>query len=96
MRIEVEVVYAKAQVQTVIGISLEEGATVEDALRASGILEQHPELDPSSCRLGIWGRAAARSHVVKHLDRVEIYRPLVADPKQVRRSRAEGERKRRR
>lgn len=94
MRIEVEVVYALAQAQMVIRISLEEGATVEDALRASGVLERHPELDPASCRLGIWGRAAAVSHVLKHLDRVEIYRPLVADPKQVRRSRADGERRR--
>lgn len=94
MRIAVEVVYALPQAQTVIELSLEEGATVEDALRASGILERHPQLDPASCRLGVWGRAAARSQILKNRDRVEIYRPLLADPKQVRRRRAQRERRR--
>jgi putative ubiquitin-RnfH superfamily antitoxin RatB of RatAB toxin-antitoxin module len=94
MKITVEVVYAMPQAQTVIELGLEEGATVEDALRVSGIIEQHPQLDLASCRLGIWGRVAARSQILKHRDRVEIYRPLLADPKQARRRRAERERKR--
>jgi putative ubiquitin-RnfH superfamily antitoxin RatB of RatAB toxin-antitoxin module len=94
MKIAVEVVYAMPQAQTVIELTLEEGATVEDALRASGILERHPQLDPVSCRLGIWGRAASRSQVLRHRDRVEIHRALLADPKQARRRRAEKERKR--
>ncbi len=94
MKIAVEVVYAMQQAQTVVELSLEQGATVEDALRASGILEQHPQLDPASCRLGIWGRMAARSQILKHRDRIEIYRPLLADPKQARRRRAERERRR--
>ena len=96
MKIAIEIVYAMPQVQIVVGLDLEEGSTVEDALKASGILDRHPELDPVSCRLGIWGRVAARSQILKPRDRVEIYRPLVADPKQVRRKRAERERKRRR
>jgi len=94
MKIAVEVVYAIPQAQTVIELSLEKGATVEDALRASGILELHPQLDPVSCRLGIWGRVASRSQILSHRDRIEIYRPLLADPKQARRRRAERERKR--
>lgn len=94
MKIAVEVVYAMQQAQTVVELSLEQGATVEDALRASGILEQHPQLDPASCRLGIWGRMVARSQILKHRDRIEIYRPLLADPKQARRRRAERERRR--
>lgn len=94
MKIAVEVIYAMPRAQTVIQLDLEEGATVEDALKLSGILAQHPELDPATCRLGIWGRAAIRSQRLRHRDRVEIYRPLIADPKLVRRKRAEGERKR--
>ena len=96
MKIAVEVVYAVPLAQTVVELNLEEGSTVEDAVTASGILDRHPELDLGSCRLGIWGRAAPRSQVLKHRDRLEIYRPLAADPKQVRRSLAKGERKRRR
>ncbi|HEX7811455.1 MAG TPA: RnfH family protein [Burkholderiales bacterium] len=94
MKIAVEVVYAMPQAQTVVQLELEEGATVEDALKLSGILAQHPEMHPATCRLGIWGRAVARSQPLRHRDRIEVYRPLVADPKLVRQKRAERERKR--
>ena len=70
------------------------GATVEDALAASGIFARHPELDGTTCGLGIWGRAVTVSQTLRDRDRIEIYRPLLADPKQVRRTRAERERKR--
>ncbi len=94
MKISVEIVYAVPLAQTVVELNLEGGSTVEDAVTASGILDRHPELDLASCRLGIWGRVVPRSQILKPRDRVEIYRPLTADPKQVRRRRAEAERKR--
>jgi len=96
MTLTVEVVYATPQVQTIVEVRLEQGATVEDALSESGIRTQHPEIDTDACRVGIWGRVAARSQILRDRDRVEIYRPLLADPKQIRRRRAEGERKPRR
>ena len=94
MRIAVEIVYALPLAQTLVELNVEAGSTVEQAVTDSGILDQHPELDLASCRLGIWGRSARRSQILKHRDRVEIYRPLTADPKQVRRRQAEVERKR--
>jgi len=89
----VEVVYAMPRTQTVIQLEVQEGATVGDALGISGIFARHPELDAATCSLGIWGRAATRSQALRDRDRIEIYRPLLADPKQVRRNRAERERK---
>lgn len=94
MKVAVEVVYAEASGQTVIRIDMDEGATIDDALAASGIFARHPDLDPGKCTLGIWGRAALRSQPLRDRDRVEIYRPLLADPKEVRRARAQRERKR--
>lgn len=93
MTIAVEIVYALPLEQKVIQIELEEGATVDDAVKRSGLLEQHPELDTAGWPLGIWGRAVMRSQILRDRDRIEIYRPLTADPKQVRRKRAEAERK---
>jgi len=94
MKLAVEVVYAMPLAQTIIRVELEQGATIEDALAASGIFARHPELDAGTCRLGIWGRAVTVSQPLRDRDRIEIYRPLLADPKQVRRTRAEKERKR--
>ena len=91
MSIRVEVVYALAQEQAIVPLQLEEGATVADALAASGLLDRYRELDEGA-RVGVWGRVAPRSHVLRDGDRVEIYRPLQADPKQVRRVRAVNQR----
>jgi putative ubiquitin-RnfH superfamily antitoxin RatB of RatAB toxin-antitoxin module len=72
------------------GVDVERGATVLDAIRASGVLERFAEIDISSQSVGIWGRVRGLDVVVADGDRIEIYRPLVIDPKEARRVRARG------
>ncbi len=88
--IEVEVVYAAVDRQVLRTVSVAEGSTVRAALLASGIGSEFPELDLSACPLGIFGKVIADADVrpIQDGDRIEIYRPLLADPKEVRRLRA--------
>jgi hypothetical protein len=88
-RINVEVAYALPARQLLLGIELDEGATVEDAIRASGVLDAFPEIDLARNKVGIFSRLVKLDEKVRDRDRVEIYRPLIADPKEVRRKRAE-------
>jgi putative ubiquitin-RnfH superfamily antitoxin RatB of RatAB toxin-antitoxin module len=92
MSIRVEVVYALANVQTVIELELEQGALVADALAAFRLREQTPEA-LSFRNVGIWGKPATLKTELKDRDRVEIYRELVADPKQARRQRVKQQRR---
>lgn len=87
MKIRIEVVYALPDAQTVIEMELEEGARVMDALAASGLPEGMPGGSSRGSRIGIWGRPASAATTLRDRDRVEIYRELVADPKQARRRR---------
>lgn len=86
--INIEVVYALPQEQTLLRKSVPAGTTVAEALQASGILQKHPEIDPAA-KLGIFGKLVKADVVLRDKDRIEIYRPLIADPKEVRRKRAE-------
>ena len=70
-----------------VSLSLPEGATVLDALKASGLIERHPEIDPSQMKLGGWGKLREPHDVLRDADRVEVYRPLLVDPKEARRQR---------
>ncbi|WP_341891644.1 RnfH family protein [Variovorax sp. YR752] len=70
-----------------VAVSLPRGATLIDAIRASGLLERHAGIDPAHARLGIWGRVQAPQTVLRERDRVEVYRPLTVDPKEARRLR---------
>ena len=92
MKIRVEVVYALADVQTIIEVELEQGAQVADALAAARIAEQLPGGLTTNFRLGIWGAPVSPETGLRDRDRVEIYRELVADPKQARRQRARQQR----
>lgn len=87
--IRVEVVYALPAEQPILQVSLAEGATVEDAIRASGVLDAHPDIDLAKNKVGIFSKLVKLDEKVRDRDRVEIYRPLIADPKEVRRKRAE-------
>ncbi len=87
--IHIEVAYALPQVQMLVPLTLPEGTTVEDAIRQSGLLEKFPEIDLASNKVGIWNKSSELTTVLREKDRVEIYRPLIADPKEVRRKRAE-------
>lgn len=88
--IEVEVVYAALDRQMLLKIDLPSGSTVRNALLVSGIGEHFPELDLAHCAVGIFGKVLsdAETRVLVTGDRIEIYRPLLADPKEVRRLRA--------
>lgn len=87
-QIHVEVVYALKARQKVVQVNLSEGATVRDAIERSGLLQEFPEIDLSSNKLGIWNKLSKVDATLRDKDRVEIYRPLIADPKEVRRQRA--------
>ena len=89
--ITVEVAYAKAFEQKILSIKVAEGTTVHEAATQSGITRYFPEIDLEFAKLGIFGKAVMkpREQVLKAGDRVEIYRPLIADPKEVRKRRAE-------
>jgi putative ubiquitin-RnfH superfamily antitoxin RatB of RatAB toxin-antitoxin module len=89
----VEVVYATPAVQRRYTVDLEEGATVRAALDRSGVLGDFPQIDLARDRLGIYGRLAALDDVLEEGDRVEILRPLVADPKMARKRRADARRR---
>jgi len=85
----VEVVYALPAEQRLIRVQLAEGASVEEAIRASGLLEAYPDIDLAKNKVGIFSKLVKLDEKVRDKDRVEIYRPLIADPKEVRRKRAE-------
>jgi uncharacterized protein len=84
----VEVAYALADKQSLISIKVEKGATLKEAVEASGILDTFEEIDLSKDRVGIFSKFATLETVLREKDRVEIYRPLIADPKKVRKERA--------
>lgn len=87
--IAVEVVYALPEKQYQRIVTLEQGSTVEQAIKASGLLELRPDIDLSKNKVGIYSRPVKLSDMLEEGDRVEIYRPLIADPKELRRQRAE-------
>jgi uncharacterized protein len=87
-RLEIEVVYATPERQTRYAMRVAQGATVADAIHASGVLEAYPEIDLARSRVGIHGNLARPDQSLRDGDRVEIYRPLSADPKAARRARA--------
>lgn len=90
----IEVVYAQALEQDCCALELQSGARVRDAIERSGVLERHPEIDLRTQTVGIWNRRVGLDEPLRDRDRVEIYRPLTADPKEVRRRRAEAAKKR--
>ena len=84
----VEVAYALAEKQSLVSLELEEGVTVKEAIEASGILETYKQIDLSKDRVGIFSKFATLDTILREKDRVEIYRPLITDPKKVRKERA--------
>lgn len=85
----VEVAYALPEEQQIFTLDVEQGTTVEEAVKLSGVLEKFPDIDLTKNKLGIFGKVAKASEVLRDKDRVEIYRALIADPKESRRKRAE-------
>jgi hypothetical protein len=87
-RIRVEVAYATSEKQVVLPLEVAAGTTLESAVRQSGILEQFEEIDLATAKVGVFAKAAKMDAVLNPGDRVEIYRPLIADPKEARKKRA--------
>ena len=88
-QINVELAYAKPEAQVLLSLSVDEGTTLAQAIEQSGVLKKFPEINLAENKVGIFGKIAAADTVLREKDRVEIYRPLIADPKASRRKRAE-------
>ncbi len=86
--ITVEVAYALPHQQMIIPVQVAPATTAEEAIKASGIVSKFPEIDLTINQIGIFGKLTKLDTPLRHLDRVEIYRPLIADPKEVRKQRA--------
>ncbi|HRD67925.1 MAG TPA: RnfH family protein [Candidatus Competibacter sp.] len=86
--IRVEVAYARPDEQTIISLEVPEGTTLEHAIVQSRIQERFPEIQLQTAKVGVFGKMSKLSAITQPGDRVEIYRPLLADPKEVRKRRA--------
>jgi uncharacterized protein len=84
----VEVAYALEKKQTLLELEVDEGTTLKQAIDLSGIIDIYPQINLTKDKTGIFGKIAKLDTVLREKDRVEIYRPLIADPKQVRKERA--------
>lgn len=85
-QLHVEVVYALPERQELIPLVVEAGTTVQQAIDKSLLAELFPERDFERCRVGIWGHIVDREQPVRHGDRIELYRELLIDPRDARRS----------
>ncbi|VAX12338.1 UPF0125 protein RatB [hydrothermal vent metagenome] len=81
----VGVVYAKATKQVWLQLDVPEGSTVQQAIEISGLLDQFPEIDLGKQKVGIFGKMTKLDNIVEEGQRIEIYRPIVADPEMVER-----------
>lgn len=84
----VEVAYATPEAQEIVALEVAPGTTVEEAIARSGLLTSFPEIDLGVNKVGVFGKISRLNTPLKDRDRVEIYRPLIADPKEVRKQRA--------
>ena len=87
--LNIEVAYALPEKQFLLPVKVANGATIEDVIIASGILSLRADIDLKKNKVGIYSRPAKLGDFVQDGDRIEIYRPLLADPKELRRKRAE-------
>lgn len=87
-RTMIEIAYATPDLQKIIECEVDSGVSPRDVVRQSNIRQYFAEIDPETCDLGVFGKSIADDYVLADGDRVEIYRALIADPKEVRRQRA--------
>ncbi len=88
-KIKIEVVYALPHEQVLLKLDVPEQTTIAEAVKLSGLREKFPEIDLEKGKFGLYGKLCKADVVLREKDRVEIYRPLIADPKEVRKKRAE-------
>ncbi len=86
--LNIEVAYATPELQKIIALKVEPGSDPRQVASNSGILEFFPEIDFEACHLGVFGKKIPDNYDLLDGDRIEIYRPLIADPKEVRKKRA--------
>ena len=86
--IEVEVAYARPDEQVILTVQVPPGTTIAEAIRLSGVLERFPEIDLAASKVGVFGKVGRLEQELAAGDRVEIYRALIADPKEARKQRA--------
>ncbi len=86
--LHIEVCYARRDAQFSYPLTVAEGVTIGEAIRLSGILDECPEIDLQHQRVGVFSELRSLDEAVHQGDRIEIYRPLIADPKESRRARA--------
>ena len=91
--ITVEVAYALPDEQVIMSLEVAENTSVEQAIKRSGILERYPQINMDTDKVGIFGKICKLDATLSQKDRIEIYRPLIADPKESRRQKAEMEKK---
>ncbi|MDH5518043.1 MAG: RnfH family protein [Gammaproteobacteria bacterium] len=84
----IEIVYGYTDRQTLLSVDIDENDSIEDAINKSGILQQFDDIDLSVNKVGVFGKISKLTSTLNPGDRIEIYRPLIADPKEVRRRRA--------
>lgn len=92
-KIQVQVCYSPGDAVSLLNVSVPLGASVRQAIDSSCILERHPELNLNTLKIGVYGKLKDESAVLHEGDRVEIYRPLLADPMEARRRRAQKQQK---
>ena len=85
---KIEIIYALPEQQNLLTQVLQDGQTVQMAIQQSNLLERYPELDLATMVVGIFGKKTKMTQVLRAHDRIEIYRPLIADPKEVRKRKA--------
>lgn len=87
---KIEIVFALPDRQELIALTVDPGTTVDQAIARSAIGDKFPDEDLSGYQAGIWGRVVGRDHRLQDGDRLEIYRPLLIDPRDARRRLAAG------
>lgn len=91
--INIEIAYALPTEQVILALEIPKECTVEEAIKRSGILERFPQIDLSTDKVGIFGKMCKLNATMHDKDRIEIYRKLIADPKESRRQQAEMQKK---
>ena len=90
---EIEVIYALPDKQVLLELEVDNGASIEQAIQSSGLLTDYPDIDLTAQKVGVFGKVRKLTDSLHPGDRVEIYRPLIADPKESRKKRAEKAKK---
>ena len=87
-KVSIEIAYATPRKQIIVDCEIDAGTSPRDAIRQSEISQHFPEIDIDACDFGVFGKVVGADYELLEGDRIEIYRPLIADPKEIRRQRA--------